>query len=338
MSKSQTEHRKPETENRKREHVDIAISKEVQYIKKSGFEKVELQHNALPEIDYEEVDLSTEFLGKKIKYPLLISAMTGGYPEAKKINEDLASAAQKHNIAFAVGSQRAMLENPSLKETYSVRDVAPDIPLIGNVGAVQLKRYKFEDILNLVPAIEADALAVHLNPLQEVVQPEGDRDFSGILEKITQLCKQADFPIIVKEVGTGVSQEVALKLKQAGVSFIDVAGSGGTSWSKVEYARDGPTSGFEEWGIPTLESLIQCRETCPLIASGGIRNGIDIIKALALGAKIGGAAYPFLKALNKTQDQLDRELNIWEAQMKKAAFLTGSKNVEQLRSAKLVFV
>jgi len=330
--------KKSETENRKKEHVDIALRPDAQYSKKPGFEKIELLHNALPEISFDDVDLSIEFLGKKLHYPLLISAMTGGYNEAKRINEELAQAAQKHRIAFAVGSQRAMLETPSLKETYFVRDVAPDVPIIGNIGAVQLKKYGLEKVLGLVSAIEADALAVHLNPLQEIVQPEGDRDFSGILDAISKLCDKAHFPIIVKEVGSGISQDVALKLKAGGVSYIDVAGAGGTSWSKVEYARDGPTPGFEEWGIPTLESLIQCRDTVPLIASGGVRNGIDIIKALALGAKLGGAAYPFLKALNQSQAKLDSELEKWESQMKKAAFLTGCKNVEELKKAKLIFV
>jgi len=330
--------KKSETENRKKEHVDIALRPDAQYSKKPGFEKIELLHNALPEISFDDVDLSIEFLGKKLHYPLLISAMTGGYNEAKRINEELAQAAQKHRIAFAVGSQRAMLETPSLKETYFVRDVAPDVPIIGNIGAVQLKKYGLEKVLGLVSAIEADALAVHLNPLQEIVQPEGDRDFSGVLDAISKLCDKAHFPIIVKEVGSGISQDVALKLKAAGVSYIDVAGAGGTSWSKVEYARDGPTPGFEEWGIPTLESLIQCRDTVPLIASGGVRNGMDIIKALALGAKLGGAAYPFLKTLNQSQAKLDSELEKWESQMKKAAFLTGCKNVEELKKAKLIFV
>lgn len=326
-----------ETENRKKEHVEIALKSEVQYSKKSGFEKVELLHNALPEIDFEEIDLSTEFLGKKLRFPLLISAMTGGYPEARKINTELAAAAQRHGIAFALGSQRAMLENPSLKETYYVREVAPDIPVIGNIGAVQLKQYGVEQVLGLVSSVDADALAVHLNPLQEAIQPEGDRDFSGILEKINELCEKADFPIIVKETGAGISHDVALKLKEAGVAYLDVAGAGGTSWSKVEYARNGPTPGFEEWGIPTIESMIQCKCALPLIASGGIRSGIDVAKSIALGAELAGAAYPFLKALNKTQDRLEQELSVWETQLKKAAFLTGCKNLKELKSAKLVF-
>jgi isopentenyl-diphosphate delta-isomerase len=264
--------------------------------------------------------------------------MTGGYPEARKINEELALAAQKHNIAFAVGSQRSMIENKSMRETYFVRDVAPDIPVIGNIGAAQIKKYPIEDILNLAPEIEADSLAIHINPLQEVIQPEGDRDFSDVTMKIKEICKKAKYPIIVKEVGTGISQETALKLKAAGVSMIDVAGAGGTSWSKVEYARDGVTPGFEEWGIPTLESLIQCRDTCPLIASGGVRSGIDIIKSLALGAQMGGAAYPFLKALTKSQAKLDQTLETWESQMKKAAFLAGCKSVDEMKGAKLIFV
>jgi len=329
--------KKSQTESRKKEHVKIALGGNVQYSKRTGLEKVELLHNALPEIDFESVDLSTKFLGKRIAYPLMISAMTGGYPEAKMINEGLAAAAQKHKLAFALGSQRAMLENASLRDTYFVRKVAPDIPVIGNIGAVQLKRYPLDKVLGLVSSVEADALAVHLNPLQEVIQPEGDRDYSGILSAITKLCEKSSVPIIVKETGTGISQDVAIRLKQAGVSYVDVAGAGGTSWSKVEYAREGATPGFEEWGIPTLECLIECRGVLPLIASGGIRNGIDVAKSIALGAELAGAAYPFLKALDQGQAKLDETLSVWEAQMKKAAFLTGSRDIAGLKKAKLVF-
>jgi isopentenyl-diphosphate delta-isomerase len=329
--------KKSQTESRKKEHIRIALEGEVQYSRGAGFDRVDFLHDALPEIDFESVDMSTKFLGKRISYPLLISAMTGGYPEAKRINEELASAAQRHGIAFALGSQRSMLENPSLKDTYYVRKVAPDIPVIGNIGAIQLKRYPMENVLSLISLVEADALAVHLNPLQEVIQPEGDRDFSGVLDAIAKLCDKSGVPIIVKETGTGISQDVAIMLKRAGAAYIDVAGAGGTSWSKVEYAREGATPGFEEWGIPTLECIIQCRGVLPLIASGGIRSGIDVAKSIALGAELGGAAYPFLKALDQSQAKLDMELTVWEAQMKKAAFLTGSKDIAGLKKAKMLF-
>ncbi len=328
--------KKSMTESRKKQHVDIVLAKDVQYSRTTGLERAELMHDALPEVDFDSIDLSVKFLGKKISYPLLISAMTGGYPEAKRINEELAEAAQKHKIAFALGSQRAMLENPSLRETYYVRRVAPDIPVIGNIGAVQLKRYPVDKALGLVSSVEADALAVHLNPLQEAIQPEGDRDFAGVLSAIEKLCDKADVPIIAKETGTGISQDVALRLKAAGVKWLDVAGAGGTSWSKVEYARNGATPGFGEWGIPTLDSIIQCRGVLPLIASGGIRSGIDAAKCVALGAELAGAAYPFLKALDQSQAKLDMLLGDWESQMKKAAFLTGSRDVEALKKAKMI--
>ncbi len=230
-----------------------------------------------------------------------------------------------------------MLENPALRETYCVRSVAPDIPVIGNIGAMQLKSCPVDKVLGLVSAVEADALAVHLNPLQEVIQPEGDRDFSGVLAAIAKLCEKSGVPIIAKETGTGISQDVALKLKEAGVAWIDVAGAGGTSWSKVEYVRNGATPGFGEWGIPTLDALIECRGVLPMIASGGIRSGIDAAKCVALGADLAGAAYPFLKALGRSQAKLDETLTLWEAQMKKAAFLTGCRTRDELKKAKMVF-
>jgi len=329
--------KKSQTESRKEEHVRIVLEESVQYSRKTGLETVELVHDALPEVDFDSIDLSTKFLGKKVAYPLLVSAMTGGYPEAKRINEELAAAAQKHRLAFALGSQRAMLENPPLKGTYDVRGVAPDIPVIGNIGAVQLKRHPADKVLGLVDAVGADALAVHLNPLQEAIQPEGDRDYSGVLAALSKLCEKSEVPIIVKETGTGISQDVAFRLKEAGAAYIDVAGAGGTSWSKVEYVRNGATPGFEEWGIPTLECLIQCRGVLPLIASGGIRSGIDVVKSMALGAELAGAAYPFLRALDQSQAKLDEVLTTWEAQMKKAAFLTGCRDVAGLKKAKMVF-
>ena len=323
------------TESRKKDHVQLVIEKGAQYQKTTGFERIDFVHNALPEINFDDVDLSTEFLGKKIKYPMLITGMTGGYSDAKGINKSLAKAAQKYGIAFAVGSQRAMIEKKELKETYEVRDVAPDIPLLANVGAYQLKKYPFDKIESLVSSIEADGLAIHLNPLQEIIQKEGDRDYSGVLAAITKTCEKIGVPVVVKETGAGISQDVALKLKDAGASYIDVSGSGGTSWSRVEYLRADTTPGFEDWGIPTVLSVIECRNTLPLIASGGIRDGLDAAKAIAIGAEMAGAAYPFIKALR--DKNLDEYVEAFQSQMKICAYLTGSRTISDLKLGKTVF-
>lgn len=325
---------KTETENRKKQHIEIALKKEMQYRKTTGFEKLDYEHCALPELKISDVDLSTNFLGKKLDYPLLIEAMTGGYSQAKEINKALAQAAEKHKIAFALGSQRAMIEKPELAETYKVRDVAPTIPVIANIGAVQLKQYDVKTIGDMISTVEADALAVHLNPLQEAIQPEGDHDFTGICETLLQLKDNIKVPIIAKETGAGIGQEVALRLREVGVAIVDVAGAGGTSWSKVEYGRKGTLPGFEEWGMPTAECVQACRAVLPTIASGGIRNGIEICKAITLGAVLGGAAYPFLKAWKSKK--LDAELKMWEKQMKLTAFLTGSKSISELRTARMI--
>ncbi len=324
-----------QTESRKKDHVDLVIEEGAQYGKSSGFERVDFIHNALPEISLNSVNLSTTFLSKKISYPILITGMTGGYKDALRINKGLAKAAQKYGVAFGVGSQRAMIEKPDLAKTYSVRDVAPSIPLISNIGAFQLKKYSFSQIESLVHKIEADALAIHLNPLQEVIQPEGDTDFSGVLSAIAKTCDKISVPVIVKETGAGISVDVAVKLKDAGVSYIDVSGSGGTSWSKVEYLRNGTTPGFEDWGIPTVECIIQCKGLLPLIASGGIRSGIDGAKAITLGADICGAAYPFIKALDDGQENLEKAVDTFTKQMKICAYLTGSKTLDDLKKAKM---
>jgi len=321
------------TENRKKEHVESVLQYGAQYSKGTGFEKFEFIHNSLPEADYLKIDLSCKFLGKRLSYPLMITGMTGGYPGAEQINKALARVAEKHKIAFGLGSQRAMIENPAMKKTYFVRDVAPETLLIANIGAVQLRKYSFEKIEKIVSDVDANALAIHLNPLQEVIQPEGDTNFEGILAAISKTCEKLSVPVIVKETGAGISTDVAIRLKDAGVQAIDVSGSGGTSWSAVEYLRGGATPGFENWGIPTADSIMMCRDILPLIASGGIRNGIDATKAIALGAEIAGAAYPFLLALKKKR--LDDELIQWENQMKICAFLTGSKNYAGLKTAKM---
>lgn len=323
------------TKKRKAEHVDIVLKKKVQHERSAGFEQIMLVHNALPELDFDKIDTKTEFLGKKLAAPLVIEAMTGGYHEAGKINRALAEIAEKEGIAFGLGSQRAMIEEPSLAKTYCVRDVAPSIPVIANIGAYQLKKYSFEKIERLVSSVEADALAVHLNPLQEIIQPEGDRDFSAILDAIRITCEKLSVPVIAKETGAGIGSDAAKKLKEAGVKYLDVAGAGGTSWSAIEYERGGGVPGFAEWGIPTVACIIANRGILPLIASGGIRSGIDAAKAIALGAEIAGAAQPFLRAHAK--GKLGKEIALWKEQLKVCMFLTGSKDVASLRKAR-VFV
>lgn len=324
-----------QTESRKKDHVELVLREGAQYEKPSGFGRVELMHNSLPEMSMEDVDLSTRFMGRKINYPILITGMTGGYEDALAINRALAEIAQKYGLAFGVGSQRAMIETPELARTYAVRDVAPDIPLLGNLGAAQLKKYTFDQVESLVSTIEADALAIHLNPLQEVIQKEGDTDYSGVLKAIEKTCEKLDVPLIVKETGAGMSQDVALKLKEAGVAWIDIAGAGGTSWSKVEYLRNEGVPGFENWGIQTLESLLMCRGVLPMVASGGIRSGVDAAKTIALGADISGAAYPFIMALK--EGKIDDFVTTFTGQMRIAAYLTGSKTLSDLKKAKTMF-
>ena len=328
---------KGQTESRKKDHVDIVLKKDVQYTKSSGFEEIDFLHCALPECDYNKIDLSCTFLGKKLGAPLLITGMTGGYKDAERINHSLAEAAEKYKLAFGVGSQRAMIESPELKKTYYVRDVAPSIPLLANIGGVQLRKYGIEKVSSLVSGIEADAIAVHLNALQEITQPEGDRDFTGVFAAIRQACEQLDVPVIVKETGAGISSDIALKLRDIGVKYIDVSGAGGTSWSKVEYERKGFTPGFENWGIPTVAAILMCRGVLPLIGSGGVREGIDAAKCIALGCDIAGAAYPFIKALEAGGNKLDALVEKWLTQMRACAFLTGSKNYQELKKAKIVF-
>ncbi|MEM4165856.1 MAG: type 2 isopentenyl-diphosphate Delta-isomerase [Candidatus Bilamarchaeaceae archaeon] len=322
-----------EISKRKSDHIFLSLNKKTQYLTSAGFEKIVFVHNALPECSFDKIDISTTFLNKKLSAPLMMTAMTGGYSGAERLNQKLAELAEKHKIAFGLGSQRAMVENPSLTQTYKIRNVAPTIPIIANIGAAQLKKYSIEQVSSIVSVVEADALAIHLNPLQEVIQPMGDRDFSGVLDAITRVCENISVPIIVKETGAGISTDVAVKLANAGVKWIDVAGAGGTSWSKIEYERNKhAVPGFEEWGIPTVECIFMCKGILPLIASGGIRSGIDAAKALALGADMAGAAQPFLLALKNKR--LDEEIKKWKEQLKTVAFLTGSKNIEELKHAK----
>jgi isopentenyl-diphosphate delta-isomerase len=317
--------------SRKKDHVESARKKDVEYSFGAGFSDVRFVHNSLPEMDLDEVDTRSSLFGKKLLAPLIIVGMTGGYPDAEKINLKLASAAQDGGLAFGLGSQRAMLERPELASTYKVRKVAPDIPIIGNMGGCQLSKYGVKRIREMLDSVGADALAIHLNPLQEVCQPEGDKKFSGILEQIAVFSRDLGLPVIVKETGAGISAEAAARIRKAGVKLIDVSGSGGTSWSKVEYMRSKEPPLFSDWGNPTCECIVQCSGVIDVIASGGIRNGLDAAKAIALGASYAGAALPFLRAKDPLQEVL-----AWKEALAVAMLLSGRKSISQLKTAKLV--
>ena len=301
-------------ERRKAEHLEICLNRpmaEVEYSgMTTGFERYAFEHCALPEMNLADVDISTRFLGRSLSMPLMIACMTGGTPRGGEINRNLAIAAQKLGIAMGVGSQRAALEDSSLISTYQVRDVAPDILLVANLGA----GYLTGDIAcKAVDMIGADALAIHLNPIQEALQPDGDPSFKGALDAIKRVCETLEVPVIVKEVGFGISAEVAVMLRDAGVAAIDVAGAGGTSWARIEGIR---ASGrlqelagqFEDWGTPTARSLEEVRGALPdlpLIASGGIRTGLDIAKALALGADLTAIGLPLLHEAAKSAEAVE---------------------------------
>ena len=283
--------------DRKLEHLWLCKHCDVEHKhKKTGFEEIELIHKALPQINKEEIDINIEFLGKTLEAPIIITGMTGGHPASLSINRELARAAEQLNIGLGMGSQRAGIENPKLKSTYTVmRDEAPSIFLIGNIGAPQIE-YAEE----AAAMMNLDALAVHLNPLQEAIQPEGDVNASNYLEYVGEASKKLDIPIIVKETGAGIKREDAIALTRAGAAAIDVAGAGGTSWAAVEtYRSKDPYMGnlFRDWGIPTAVSTIEVLQSVniPIISSGGIRSGLDAAKALALGADAVGLALPVLK-------------------------------------------
>jgi len=324
------------TQSRKLEHVKIGLGKNIESHKSTGFEDVELIHKALPELEISEIDVSMELFNKKLSAPIFIESMTGGTPEAEKINKNLARAAQELGIAMGVGSQRMMIEDQRLAYTYQVRDVAPDILLFGNLGIAQfIKGYGIKEAEKAVKTIEANGLCIHLNALQELVQLEGDRNFKDGLEKLTEICSNSKFPIIAKETGCGISGEVAIQLEKAGVSAIDTGGVGGTSFAAVESYRGseiGKT--FWDWGIPTAVSLIQTVEVVkiPVIASGGIRNGLDGAKALALGASAIGIASPLLKPAIKSSKEVVSVLQRIIEELKIAMLLSGAKNINQLRS------
>ncbi len=317
--------------SRKKDHVESARKEGVEYASPAGFSDVRFVHSSLPEMDFSGVDSSAVLFGKKLSAPLIITGMTGGYPDAEKINLSLAATAEKEGLALGLGSQRAMLEKPELSATYKVRKSAPSIPLIGNIGGCQLEKYGVKKVRAMLDSVEADALAIHLNPLQEVVQPEGDSKFSGILSQIGIFCRDLGLPMIVKETGAGISREAALALKKAGVKMIDVSGSGGTSWSKVEYLRSKEEATFADWGNPTCECIVPCSEVMEVIGSGGVRDGLDAAKCIALGASFSGAALPFLRAADPASEAAK-----WKRDLKIAMLLSGSRDAAALKRAKLI--
>ena len=332
-----------ETQARKADHLRVCLDQNVQFSQTTGLDRYRFAHCCLPELDYGEIDLTTYFLGKALSAPLLISSMTGGTDQAKTINYRLAAIAQQYNLAMGVGSQRVAVENPEVGLTFAIRSIAPDALLFANLGAVQLNyRYGLDQCRKIVDLLEADALILHLNPIQECVQTGGDTNFRGLLEKIALLCEQLPVPVIAKEVGNGISGAMAQKLIAAGVAAIDVAGAGGTSWARVESERAqdarqrrlGQT--FADWGIPTAECIVGVRAVAPqipLIASGGLRNGLDVSKSIALGADLAGLALPFLQAADQSEAALHELVEILLAEVATAMLCAGCGDLEALRSA-----
>ncbi len=331
------------TSSRKADHVRICLEEEVE-VGGSGLDCVRFVHNPLPEIDRSEIDTSSKIMGKRLELPLLIGAMTGGYNGAGQLNRDLARAAQRHGIALGLGSMRAMIEDRSLDITYAVRDVAPDVLIIGNIGLPQLLSMESEPVFKAMEDIDVDAVAIHLNALQEATQPEGETTFARGLEAIKEFLGQSRWPVVVKETGAGISQEAAAALRNVGVEWLDIGGHGGTSFAAVESYRAKDALGkqlaesLSTWGIPTAASLIEVTRATDLkvIASGGLRNGLDVAKCVALGAKCAGMASPFLKALTKSERELVTFVELVASQIIAAMFLTGSRNLEELRSSNLV--
>lgn len=336
-------------ERRKADHIRINLDEDVGFDRLTvGFENYRFIHQALPELDLNSIDLTTRLFGKVLKAPVLISSMTGGTEQAQQINVNLAQAAQQYGVAMGLGSQRAGIAQPETANTFKVRHIAPDILLFANVGAVQFNYgFDVEHCYEAVEMIQADALILHLNPLQEAVQPEGDVNFAGLAQKIEAVCKRLPVPVIAKEVGWGISEQAAKILADAGVSAIDVAGSGGTSWSQVEMFRAPDdlhrrvAAAFRDWGIPTTESIQMVKRAAPhlpIIASGGIRSGIDIAKAIALGASIGGMAGPFLKAATISAEAVAETLEETIRVLRIAMFAAGAGDIAALQQTPLVVI
>jgi isopentenyl-diphosphate Delta-isomerase len=324
-------------QQRKKDHIKICLEEDVD-MNKTGFEDVTLIHNSLPDMNLSEIDTHVNFLGKKLNLPLIIAALTGGAEESEQINKDLAEVANRKGIGFSLGSQRAMIENPELKPTYYVRDVAPDVLLFGNVGIYQLGKFTTAQVEGALKYVGADAVCVHINPSQEIYQKEGDHDFKNSFLNLKKLCNETKYPVIAKEVGFGISREASLKLREAGVKAIDVGGFGGTNWLIIDALRSNRDfSSFEEWGIPTPISILESKIGLPIIATGGIRNGHDMAKSIALGADLCGMALPFLRILKEKGKQgVEEFIDKLQLELRTAMILTGARNVAELKKSKYV--
>jgi isopentenyl-diphosphate delta-isomerase len=330
-------------EQRKADHIRINLEEDAGFDRlTTGLEQYHFIHQALPELNLADIDFSTSLFGKPLRAPLLISSMTGGTEQACTINHNLATAAQEAGIAMGLGSMRAALEDSSLADSFCVvRSAAPDIVLLANLGAVQLNYgYTVDHCRRAVEMVEADALILHFNALQEALQPEGNTNFVGLLNKVEAVCGELQVPVVAKEVGWGFSQETARRLADTGIAAIDVAGAGGTSWSQVEMyradteARRRIAASFRDWGIPTAESIQMVRQGAPhlpIIASGGLRNGLDIAKTIALGARLAGMARPFLKAAVISADAVLETVEVTAAELRATMFCIGAASLDELR-------
>jgi isopentenyl-diphosphate delta-isomerase len=334
--------------DRKDSHLKECLESEVEFRSDdaNGFGSLRFDHDALPEISKNSVSTEIKLFGKNLAAPFFIGAMTGGTSKAGEINKRLAQAAEKCQIGFALGSQRKMIEDPTLSSTFDVKKFAPLLPLlIGNIGAVQLNYgVGVEQILKIIAEVKCDAFNFHLNPLQEAIQPEGNTDFSKLLSKLSELIPLLKVPVLIKEVGAGISETTALKLQSLPIAGVETAGLGGTSWAKIESLRTSDSQQrsvgetFARWGIPTAESVVICRKYFPnqvVIASGGMRNGIEAAKAIALGADAVGFALPILKAAEKSVDEAVRMIERFKEELRTVMFLTSSSTIYALKKVKL---
>lgn len=340
------------TSERKIEHLLLCVEKDVEAhrtplgLRASGYDDVELVHNCLPEIDKKALELEVEFLGKKLRAPILIAPMTGGHPDTTVVNAALAGAAEELGIGMGVGSQRAAIEDPGMEDSFRiVREKAPSAFIFGNVGAAQLNEFGIEGLERAVEMIGADAMAIHLNFLQEAIQPEGNVNAAGCLQAIKKVCKELSVPVIVKETGAGIAHAQAVAICEAGAAAIDVGGLGGTSWAGVETYRAQKRGDllaehigkrFWNWGIPTAASIVESSISIPVVATGGVRSGIDAAKSIALGASLCGIALPLVAPALKGQKDVVDKLALIIEELKAAMFLCGCRTIEELGSAPLV--